>query len=157
MEFSEAVSRPARSQAAGWAALLVDLAVAGCLPAAMLFAISVGWALGSVFGATVIAVVLLFERGTYSPNRGAVVAVAAWLYGLMSLFAIVIGTELACPQPTETWAAWAAAGAVLAGLMLLSLRKGFLWGVPIAVLLAFLVFFTVYAKLPAVPLDCGVD
>lgn len=141
--------------ARAWPALLVDVVLVPGLPAALLFAVSVGWVLGPIVGAVVIAVVLVIERGTPYPVRREIVGVATMLYAVLALLGIQFGTVLSCSEPDHSSWAYAAAAAVFVGLAALSLWKRFLWGIPIAVLLALVVFFAVYAKLPGIPLDCS--
>ncbi len=138
-----------------WPAVLVDLVLVPLLPAATLFAAAIGWARGSFVGAVVIAAVFFIGRGTYSPARPAIVGTATAVYLALSLLGISLGTAFSCPQPTHPWVAFAAAGAVVLGLGSLSLWRRFLWGIPIAVLLGLVVFFAVYSKLPAIPMDCS--
>lgn len=138
-----------------WPALLVDLVLLPALPVALLLAVSAGWGVGLFVGAVVIAIVFLVSRGIDSPGRSGIVTTATALYGVFALLGIELGTEFSCNEPTHPWLAWAAAGAVFVGLAALSIWKRFLWGIPIAVLLAFVVFFAVYSKLPGIPLDCS--
>ena len=149
METPEAVP------ASAWPALLVDIVVLPALPVAMLVAVSAGWWRGLVVGAVVIAIVFFIEHGTDNHDRPAFVGIATVLYGAFALFWIKVGTTLSCSQPNSPGWAYAAAGAVLVGVGALSVWRRFLWGIPISVLLALVVFFTVYSKLPGISWDCS--
>ena len=149
METPEAVS------GTSWPATLVDVVLVPFLPPALVFAVSVGWVAGSFVGAVVIAIVFFIERGTHSPARSAIVSMATVLYVVLALLLIELGTTFSCSEPTHPWLAYASAGAVLVGLAALSLWKRFLWGIPIAVLLALVAFFTVYSRLPGFHGDCS--
>jgi hypothetical protein len=138
-----------------WPALLVDVVLLPGLPVALVLVAGAGWAPGSFLGAIVIAIVFYIERGTPSPARPSIVVTATVLYLMFALFVIWLGTALSCSEPTHPSLAYVAAGTVLVGLGALSLWKRFLWGIPIAVLLALVVFFAAYAKLPGIPIDCS--
>jgi len=121
-------TRAAVPAARAWPALLVDGVLLPALPVAMLFAVSAGWVLGPFVGALVIAVVLFIERGTSYPVRREIVGMATMLYVALALLAIEFGTAFSCSEPTHP---------------------------SLAVLLALVVFFTVYSNLPGIPLDCS--
>jgi hypothetical protein len=138
-----------------WPALLVDIVLLPALPVALLFAVNAGWVAGSFIGAIVIAIVFFASRGMGTPARSGIVTMATAVYGVLALLGIELGTTFSCNEPNHPGLAWAAAGAVFVGLATLSIWKRFPWGIPIAVLLALVVFFTVYSKLPGIPLDCS--
>jgi hypothetical protein len=154
---TESSGAPRPDAVSAIAAGFLDLALAPTLFMAFVLAVAVGWTTGSFAGVFAIVTVYFIERGTESPARPGLVGIATFLYALFALFAIHFGTVLSCRQPTDATWAYVAAGAVLAGLATLSLWKHFLWGVPIAILLALVVFFAVYSRLPAPPFYCGAD
>jgi hypothetical protein len=147
----ETAAVPARR----WPALLADLALVPALPVALFLAAKGGWGLASVVGAVALAFVFLVGRGTYDAARTGLIVSAAFLYLAVFGFIALLDVGFTCPEPTRPWVAFVAAGAVLLGLTLLSIWRRFLWGIPLAILLAFVVFVAVYSKLPAIPMDCA--
>jgi hypothetical protein len=136
-------------------ALLVDVALVPGLAAALWLAVVAGWTLGSLVGALVIGLVIFVGRGPYSPARTGLVITASALYLAFFGFWTLVYIALSCPKPTHPSIALAAAGAVLVGIALLSLWKRIYWGIPAGILIAFVVLWTVYTKLPALPMDCS--
>jgi hypothetical protein len=140
-----------------WPGFLVDIAFVPLLPLALGLAVHAGWLGGSFIGAVVIASVFFIDRGTDSPVRYVAVGCATALYLALAVFLLVLGVVIECRHPIHPGIAYAAAGGAVAGLAGLSAWRRFLWGIPIAVLIALVVFFAVYSRLPVIPIDCSSD
>ena len=140
---------------------LVDLALLAALVATPTAAIWVGVAtssglLGLLAGAGGAGVVFLIGRTTLGAKLTLSVASATWVALAIACFialAVLLGN--CAPNTSDPWAPWAGMGVVYVGLGLWSLRTGrSLWGLPLAVALAFAVGLALVFTLPGTPGVC---
>ena len=148
----ETAAVPART----WLAPLADAALVLVLPALLTLALWSGpWA-GPLIGAFGVALVLLVGRGPYDGERTHMIAMAT----LFNLAACGIGILLvvtsSCSRPAGHGVlyAYAGMGVVFVDLTLVALWRRFLWGIPLAALLALVAFVTLWHELPAYA-GCG--
>ncbi len=102
-----------------------------------------------VVGAGVALLVGRWTRG-FGPTLS--IAIPTWVTLVVCFIAVGVSTFGSCDQtrPRYPWIIVGVAGAAYLALGLFSLRKGRLWGVPAAALLAFLIGVAVYHALPTI-------
>jgi hypothetical protein len=144
---------------------LTALALAVAIPATFILAVgvgdfrpqhwvNVGWLVFVVGGAVVVAI----GRGTFGVTRTLVLTIATWAAFAFAAFVLFLAAFAQafsdCGGGTQhplTTTVVVAAGVVYVALGFWTLRKGWWWGLPIAVVLALVFCFVLAEVLPAVP------
>ena len=138
---------------------LADLGLLVCLaatPVLTLWAGSAvsGWA-GLLVGAGGVATALLVGRVSLGTRLTVGLVVATWLTLAFCCYVALIVLLATCgADHSGPRAPLVGMGVVFAGLGLWSLRTRFRWGVPLAVVLAFVVGLTLVFTLPGTPAVC---
>lgn len=143
-----------------WRAPLADLglllAIAAAVPivVAVVVFVAPGWP-GVLLGTGGVAAIVVLV------GRKALRAKVTLRLGSTTGLALVIGCGVtlafmigSCTRPTQPWAPFAAMGVVYFGLGMFSLEGRFLWGLPLAVGLAFAAFLALALTLPSTPTLC---
>jgi hypothetical protein len=138
---------------------LADLALLAAVAAGAAFvivalAVAPGWPgilLGMGGGAAIVALVGRKALGAHVSPQVAVGTGLALVIGCIGSMAVLFGTCRALEQP---WAPFVGGGAVYVVLGLWSLRKRFLWGLPLAIVLAFATGITLFLTLAGTATVC---
>lgn len=149
-----------------WLAPLADLAllVAPVAPAAAF--VLAYWAenhritvLGWLVLAGGLAMALLIGRRALGAGRILGIAIATGLTVVLAYVGVfLVGAAEFCDRDLSApWVPWVAIAVVYAAAGLFSLRRGWVWALPLAVVLAFLVGFTLVHVLPGTPVNCAIS
>ncbi len=114
-------------------------------------------AVGAVSGAAVLGGAIVARYGRSAVRVGNLLVVVVTTVVVLAGTPAMLFAGFCDTTPNQPWIAWTGMGVVYFGLGMLSLRKRFLWGLPVAAVFAIVTYVALWYWLPGIPVSgsCG--